>query len=146
MVNNTELLRLFHAREREWVQLIERVRGDHFATIGRQSGPVQWHADLGLGTHAWLGYYWLNPPFWFGYGLGQGGWRPVVDASGRGCPIGVVMRLRDQLPHIWREVDFSPKTYWRLWAPADTADEPEAHQQWLKERGRELHEFLVEDE
>jgi hypothetical protein len=145
-MNNTELLRLFHQREREWVTLLEHVRGAHFTAIGRQSGPIQWHADLNLGTHAWLGFYWLNPPFWFGYGLGQGGWSPVVDASGKGCPIGTVVRLREQLPGIWHEVDFSSKTFWRLWAPAGTPEDNKTHQQWLVERGRELHEFLVEDE
>ena len=54
--------------------------------------------------------------------------------------------MREQLPTIWGEVDFSAKTFWRLWAPADTPDDARAHQQWLIERGRELHEFLVEDE
>lgn len=144
-VNNTALLHLFHEREREWFRLLESAREDHLANAGRQSGHVQWHAQIGIGSHVWLGFYWLRPPFWFGYGLSTNGWLPVVDASGRGCPMDVVIRLRDHLPHIWRDMDFSQKTYWRLWAPTDTPDTADAHLKWLKARGRELHEFLVEE-
>ncbi len=144
-MNNTELLRSFLEREKEWVRTLETVREQLRVTVGRPTGHIQWHAEIGIGTHAWLGYYWQDPPFWFGYGLGPHGWLPVVDASGRGCPLGVVMRLRDNLPHIWRELDFSRKTYWRLWAPADMVDTAEIHIQWLLARSRELHAFLVEE-
>lgn len=139
-MTDLELLRMFAAREAGWVSRLARLQEVHRKQFRRGVGPIHWMSGDTLGSHSWLGFYWKPEYFWFGYGLGEGVWRLLIEADRRSAASVAWNDLREDLSEAWA-VQMSPR-YLRLWGPA--ADASDADQDaWLLARSRELHEFAV---
>lgn len=142
-LTDAALLALFREREQAWLTVLAQVRQEQEASLGKPSTPIHWLADRGVGTHAWLGYFWKDPLFWFGYGLHPRGWGVLVEAELSRCPSGWLDNLQRQMPGVWAGAERTGP-FFRLWAgPADQAGSVEDGR-WLSERGREIHEFAVD--
>ena len=139
-MNDLELLRMFVAREADWVSRLARLQVVHRKQFRRTIGPVHWMSGDTLGSHSWLGFYWKPEYFWFGYGLHDGAWKLLIEADRRSAASVAWEVLREDLPETW-PLETSPR-YFRLWGPAADAG-GEDQDRWLLSRSRELHEFAV---
>lgn len=129
--------------EQRWFGVLGELRTLHASGFGKRMTGIQWLPDGGRGSFGWLGYYWETPPFWFGYGLRQGSWLPLIECDIRRCDPVFVTQLEANLPSTWRDVDRLGGCFWRLWSPAQCEGDAPAQMKWLSDRCRELHEFTV---
>lgn len=140
---DAEIIRLLQGRERRWLEVLAALRRDHETSLGHQVAPVQWLAIPNLSALGWLGYYWVNPAFWFGFGMRSEGWLPLIEGDVRRCDPGFMDELCLRLPGAWGDLDKTGNPYWRLWAPAGCEGQPADQLSWFIERSHELHEFAV---
>jgi hypothetical protein len=141
-MTDAEIIDQFLVAERRWLGVLAEVRAMHERALGKRMTPVQWLPESGHGSCGWLGYYWMSPPFWFGYGRRAESWSPLIECDVRRCGPVFVLQLEANLPSTWKEVDRLAGCFWRLWAPPDLREAQE-QTDWLSERSRELHEFSV---
>lgn len=137
-------IREFLIREQRWLQVLEALRSYQDVQMGRVTTGIQWIAGSELGKLSWLGYYWHQEMFWFGFGLHEEVWRPVIEADNRSRFSGVLENMRMELSGTWELVSAEGNLYRRLWSKADVAGNSESEMEWFKARSRELHEFVVQ--
>ncbi len=143
-MTDAELIAEFLAREQRWLRALHELRAYHEAQMGKATTGVQWIAGRELGRKSWLGYYWHQEVFWFGYGLHQGLWRPVIEADTRSKFSAVFDSMHAALSETWETVTAEGNLYRRLWSASEIAGKSEAEVNWFKARSRELHEFVVQ--
>jgi len=143
-MTDAEVLQQFLMREQRWLQVLQGLRTFHESQMGKLTTGIQWVAGRELGRISWLGYYWHQEMFWFGYGLNEGRWRPLIEADNRSKHSAIWQSMRTQLCGTWESVAAEGNLYLRLWAPADVAESAEKQVNWYKERSRELHEYVVQ--
>ena len=143
-MKDAEVLQQFLAREQRWLQALHTLRHYHETQMGKVTTGIQWIGGHELGRLSWLGFYWHQEMFWFGYGLHEGTWRPLIEADNRSKFSGVLENMRDELFGTWQSVAAEGNLFRRLWAPADVAGVSETELDWFKARSRELHEFVVQ--
>ena len=129
--------------EQRWLSVLMELRVLHGEGIGKRMAAVQWLPDASRGSFGWLGYYWEAPPFWFGYGLRDNAWLPLIECDVRRCDPAFVIQLEANLPSTWSDVNRVDACYWRLWSPVAAQGDRAAQLKWLSDRSRELHEFTV---
>lgn len=143
ILSDTEILRVFLARERRWLDTLNTLRTYQEVQMGKLVTGVQWMSGKELGRFSWLGFSWHREMFWFGYGLFQDVWRPLIEADTRSRFSGVLEHMQEELNGAWESVAAEGNLYRRLWAPPDVAGESESELNWFRARSRELHEFVV---
>ena len=143
-MNDAQIIQQFLVREQLWLQTLQALRTYHEAQMGKVTTGIQWMGGRELGRFSWLGYYWHQEMFWFGYGLHEGIWRPLIEADNRSKYCGVLENLRVELCGTWESVAAEGNLYRRLWSALPTSHTPEFELEWFKARSRELHEFVVQ--
>ena len=143
-MNDAEVLQQFLVREQRWLQALQALRTYHEAQMGKVTTGIQWMGGRELGRFSWLGYFWHLEMFWFGYGLHEGVWRPLIEADNRSKYCGVLENLRTELSGTWESVAAEGTLYRRLWSPVTTSGASDSELDWFKARSRELHEFVVQ--
>lgn len=141
--SDAEILQEFIEREKRWLQTLHALRAYHETQMGKVTTGVQWMAGRELGRVSWLGFYWHREMFWFGYGLFNGVWRPLIEADNRSKHSAVVEAMRTELSGAWETVTAEGNLYCRLWSAAEMAGETESELGWFQARSRELHEYAV---
>lgn len=142
-MNDAEIIQQFLAREQRWLQTLQTLRGYHEAQMGKVTTGIQWMGGRELGRFSWLGYYWHQEMFWFGYGMHEGIWRPLIEADNRSKYSGVLENMRTELFGTWETVAAEGTLYRRLWAVPEASRSSGTELDWFKARSRELHEFVV---
>lgn len=145
-MTDADVLRLYLQREKRWLQTLQTLRGFHESQMGKVTTQIQWVAGGELGRFSWLGYYWHREMIWFGFGLLEGVWRPLIEADNRSSCSEVLESMRTQLSGEWQSVVTAGHLYRRLWSPSEVVAEPERELEWWRARSRELHEYLVQPE
>lgn len=140
---DAELLLRLARREAEWQALLEPVQEFHRNQLGRTVLPVGWVGGNVLGRHSWFGFYWKPELFWFGFGLHEGHWCPLIEADRRAAESQVWETLSEAMPSVWRIGGGPGGLYLRLWAQPTALDDPGGTQAWFLQRSRELHEFAA---
>lgn len=139
-MNDGELMRELARRCTGWMRVLEKLRTTHRELMGRVTEPTAWTPGDTLGTWSWLGYYWEQERFWFGYGWRRGLWQPVLSADVRSPHSQSWLHLRAQLPAVWKTEASGDFAY--LWS--DLAGGILAkHGQWFHDRSMELHEYSL---
>lgn len=132
-------------REQRWVRALQGLRAYHESQMGRVTTGIQWIGGKELGRFSWLGFYWHQEMIWFGYGLHEGVWRPLIEADNRCKVSGVLEAMKTELAGSWETVAAAEgNRYRRLWSAAEVAGQSESELEWFKARSRELHEFVVQ--
>ena len=143
-MNDAQVIRQFLAGERRWLQTLQTLRVYHETQMGRVTTGIQWVAGGEFARLSWLGFYWHQEMFWFGYGLYDGCWRPLIEADNRSKYCGVLENLRTELCGTWESVAADGNLLRRLWSSTDFSGDSQAELDWFKARSRELHEFVVQ--
>lgn len=143
-MTDAQIIREFLEREQGWLRVLHGVRDYHQKRMGKLITAVQWVGGKELGRFSWLGYYWHQEMFWFGYGLNEGIWRPMIEADNRSKFSAVLDNMRNELAGVWESVTTEGNLYRRLWSPVEVAGRFEAELEWFKARSRELHEFALQ--
>ncbi|HWL15381.1 MAG TPA: hypothetical protein VNR00_07235 [Opitutus sp.] len=143
-MTDAEVLHQFLAREQRWLQTLQALRSFHEAQMGKVMTGIQWIAGRELGRFSWLGYYWHQEMFWFGYGMREGLWRPLIEVDNRSRFSDVLESMRTELSGRWESVTAEGNLYRRLWSEPSVAGESASELEWFKARSRELHEFVVQ--
>lgn len=145
-MTDAEVLQAFVRRQQRWLQTLHQLRTFHESQMGKVTTQIQWIAGRELGRLSWLGYYWHQEMIWFGYGLHNGAWKPLIEADNRAKCSEVLESMRSQLSGTWESVGAEGNLYRRLWSPADVLKKPDGALEWWQARSRELHEYLVAPE
>lgn len=143
-MTDAEAIRVLLNREQRWLQVLQTLRGFHETQMGKVTTGIQWIGGRELGRFSWLGFYWHQEMFWFGYGLHEGVWRPLIEADNRSRFATVLENMRSELSGVWETVSAEGTLYRRLWSSAEVAGTSEDELEWFKARSRELHEFVVQ--
>ena len=143
-MSDAQILQQFLGREQRWLQTLQVLRAFHESQMGKLTTGIRWIGGSELGRLSWLGYYWHQEMFWFGYGLHEGTWRPLIEADNRSKFSGVLENLQAQLCGTWESIAAEGNLYRRLWSAPEIAGESESELEWFKARSRELHEFVVQ--
>jgi len=143
-MTDAEVLHQFVSREQRWLQTLQALRSYHETQMGKVTTGIQWMGGRELGRLSWLGYYWHQEMFWFGYGLQDGVWRPVIEADNRSRYSSVLEKLRVELCGTWESIAAEGNLYRRLWSAQAASCSSETELDWFKVRSRELHEFVVQ--
>lgn len=143
-MSDADAIQQFLVREQRWLKALQALRGYHEAQMGKVTTGIQWIGGRELGRFSWLGFYWHQEMFWFGYGSSEGVWRPLIEADNRSKYGAVLDNMRVELCGIWESVTMEGNLYRRLWSPTEVAGKSETELEWFKARSRELHEFVVQ--
>lgn len=143
-MNDAQAIAQFLARETRWVRTMQALRTYHESQMGKVTTGIQWIGGRELGRFSWLGFYWHHEMIWFGYGLHEGVWRPLIEADNRCSVSAVLENLRTELSGTWESVAAEGNRYRRLWSGDGVAGNSETELEWFKARSRELHEFVVQ--
>src|SRR4051812_43355530 len=103
-MHDAEIIQEFLLRERRWLRTLQELRAYHNAQMGKATTNVLWVQGGELDRLSWLGYYWDNERFWFGYGLHEGVWRPLIEADNRSEYSSVWLSMRAELVGTWESV------------------------------------------
>jgi hypothetical protein len=143
-MTDAQVLEEFLVREKRWLALLEDLRGFHYAQMSKVTSRCEWIASQELRQHSWLGFFWQQEMFWFGFGYHERMWRPVIEADNRSKYSDAWGKLGDQLAGTWETVSTAGNLYRRLWSPATLAEETADQSRWFRDRSRELHEYVVQ--
>ena len=143
-MGDAKIIQQFLSLEQRRLQTLQALRTYHEEQMGKVTTGIQWMGGVELGRFSWLGYFWHIEMFWFGYGLHEGVWRPLIEADNRSKYCWVLENLRTELSGTWESVAAEGTLYRRLWSPAKTAGTSETELDWFRARSRELHEFVVQ--
>lgn len=145
-MTDAEVLQEFTQRQQRWLRTLQELRTFHESQMGKVTTQIQWVSGRELGRLSWLGFYWHQEMFWFGYGLHDKVWRPLIEADNRSKSSEVLRNMRAQLFGTWESVAAEGNLYRRLWSPAKSTGGAESDLEWFKSRSRELHEYAVQPE
>jgi len=145
-MTDAEVLREFLRREQRWGRTLQALNLFHQSHLGKLTTQIQWIGGRELGRLSWLGFSWHEEMFWFGYGLREGTWLPLIEADQRSKYSSVWQSIEAQLGRQWEAITTEGKLYRRLWAPASLAGSEHDELEWFKARSKELHEYLVTPE
>lgn len=140
-ISDTDLVKLWTLRCGQWQRVLVALRRHHESNLGRKPGTIHWMGSPELGPWSWFGFFWEPEKCWFGYGLRNDNWRPLIEADMRQAHARAWRHLGEQLPTVWN-YEKTP-AYLRLWAPAELGTGLRAHERWFRERTQELHEYAL---
>ena len=143
-MTDAEIIQHFLASEQRWLQVLQALRSYHETRMGKMITAVQWIGGREMGRLSWLGYYWHQEMFWFGYGLLEGVWRPLIEADNRSRYSRVLENMQTELGDVWVSIAAEGNLYRRLWSSPEGAGNSETELKWFRARSRELHEFVVQ--
>jgi hypothetical protein len=141
-MSDAEIIREFLRREHRWLSLLNELRVYHQTQMGKITTASEWVGGNERGRFSWLGYYWHREMFWFGFGLNDDRWQPLIEADNRSKYSDAWGNLGAQLAGTW-EVVSAGGSYRRLWAPPEIAEDSTVQLHWFRERSRELHEYVI---
>lgn len=135
------LVLLWTERSGQWHRTLAALHRHHERNLGRAPGPIHWIGSPDAGPWTWFGFFWEPEKFWFGYGLQDGDWRPLIEADTRQPAARAWRHLAEQLPEVWPVAGAG--SYRRLWAPPEIGALARAHERWFRDRSQELNDYAL---